>query len=330
MENTRIFGVVLAVLLLLLPVALSAAGYGGFVYALHRPKQHRPAKPGKQGADPIRLARDAARSAAKKRFTALAPEDCMLQSADNTNLRAWFFPAVNPHSRRLVVFAHGYHNDGPGEFADQLAFYRSDMGFHCLFPDHRAHGRSGGKTIGFGAPEARDLLAWAQNFITRLGSDVEIVLHGISMGAATVLLCSTMHPPPQIKCVIADCGYTNALAQIRHTMRTELRLRFAPLLWVMELWARLLGKVSLRHASDPLGKMPNATLPALFIHGEEDSFVPFEMGKHLFAACPAEKDCLWIPGAAHAMCYSMDTPAYQNAVERWCKRYIQFEDPVRR
>jgi pimeloyl-ACP methyl ester carboxylesterase len=220
-----------------------------------------------------------------------------------------------------VIFAHGYRSDGPGEFADQLDFYRNGMGFHCLYPDHRAHGRSGGKTIGFGAPEARDLRDWAQQYIRLLGEDTEIILHGISMGGATVTLCAAMDPPPQVKCIVADCAFTNAYEQIRHTTETELHIHFPPLLWALAFWCRLLGGYSLRRDSDPLGRLPHATRPILFIHGEDDAFVPFAMGQRLYAACPTEKDFLWVPGATHAISYHTDTAAYEAGVRAWCLRH---------
>ncbi|MDR3313533.1 MAG: alpha/beta hydrolase [Oscillospiraceae bacterium] len=300
-------------------VLLLAAGYFGFVYSLRRPRPGK--KPGAPETDPDKLARNAAREKAKLRFFALEPEDVQLRSQDGTLLRGWFFPAPTP-SRNLVIFAHGYHSDGSGEFADQLDFYRSELGFHCLYPDHRAHGRSEGKTIGFGAPESRDLLDWARQYIALLGDDIEIVLHGISMGGATVTLCAAQDPPPQVKCIVADCGYTNAYEQIRHTMATEMHLRFPPLLWALAFWCRLLAGYSLRHDADPLGKLPNATRPILFIHGQADDFVPFAMGKRLFAACPTEKDALWVPGAAHAIAHHTDTAGYEALVKSWHLRHL--------
>lgn len=41
------------------------------------------------------------------------------------------------------------------------------------------------------------------------GEDVEIVLHGISMGGATALMASGMELPEHVKGIISDCGFTS-------------------------------------------------------------------------------------------------------------------------
>ena len=291
----------------LFALLLAVAGYIGFLYGLLREKPKEAEAPEDR---PEKMGREADREVGKKLLFSLHPEDVSMRSKrDGILLRGWYVPAPTS-SKKLVIFAHGYHNDGPGEFADQLAFYRG-MNYHCLFPDHRAHGRSEGKYIGFGALEAPDLLDWARVYIERLGEDIEIVLHGISMGGATVTLCNTLNPPPQVKRVIADCPYTNALVQMGHTLDMKMHIRFEPLLLTANLWCRLLAGYSLKKDADPLGRMPQAKLPMLFIHGEADDFVCFWMGKKLYDACPTEKDFLWVPGAVHAISHHDDTPAYE-------------------
>ncbi len=312
----RILLVCLFGLLLLFGALLLIAGYIGFSYAIARPK---PGKPEKPETEPKKQARNAAREEAKRQFYALEPEDVSLRSKDGLLLRGWFFPAPAP-SRNLVIFAHGYHNTGPGEFADQLAFYREELGFHCLFPDHRAHGRSEGKYLGFGALEAPDLLDWARQYIVLLGEDIDITLHGISMGGATVMLCGALQPPAQVKRIIEDCGYSNAFEEVRNTMKTQLHINFPPLIWMAELWCRLLAGYSLRKDADPLGKLKNVSLPMLFIHGAQDVFVPFAMGERLYEACPAEKDFLWIAGAEHAMAHFVGKAEYQAKIRQMLGR----------
>jgi fermentation-respiration switch protein FrsA (DUF1100 family) len=292
--------------------ALAGVGYYGCMHGIRRPKPKPKAGPGKP-ENPQTRRRNAERAEGTRLLHSLEPEDVSLRSKrDGLLLRGWYVPAP-VESRKLVIFAHGYHCDGPTELADQLAFYRG-LGYHCLYPDHRAHGRSEGKYIGFGALEAPDLLDWARAYIERLGEDIEITLHGISMGGATVTLCNSLNPPPQMKRIIADCPYTNALEQMRHTLKLQMNIRFEPLLRAADLWCRLLAGYSLKKDADPLGKIPSARLPMLFIHGEEDGFVQFSMGKRLYEACPTEKDFFWVPGAAHAIAHHTDMPGYEAKV----------------
>ena len=44
-------------------------------------------------------------------------------------------------------------------------------------------------------------------------------------------------------------------------------------------------------------------VPVLFIHGQDDSFVPVSMTKENYEACVAPKEILIVPGAIHGMSY---------------------------
>ena len=61
--------------------------------------------------------------------------------------------------------------------------------------------------------------------------------------------------------------------------------------------------------------MERCDLPVLFIHGEDDRFVPCRMGRENFAHCrSAEKRLLTVPNAGHGMSYMADKTAYLRAV----------------
>ena len=56
-------------------------------------------------------------------------------------------------------------------------------------------------------------------------------------------------------------------------------------------------------------------LPILFIHGEEDDFVPTYMARELYEACPSQaKELYLVPGAAHACAYAQDQARYEARV----------------
>ena len=145
-----------------------------------------------------------------RNFYNCEPEDLSLKAINGDNMRAWFLPAEK-ESKRFVICVHGYKCNGPDEFSHMAPFYHNDLGYNYLLPDLTGHGRSEGDYIGFGAPDAKNILLWVDYLINRFGEDIEIILHGISMGAATVMLVNNSSPREQVKVVIEDCGYTNAL-----------------------------------------------------------------------------------------------------------------------
>ena len=97
-------------------------------------------------------------------------------SQDGVSLTGWFLPAKEP-SCRVALCIHGYRGDGISTFGPFAAFYQR-MGFHLLMPDNRAHGKSGGRYVGFGWADRLDCLYWAAYLIQRLGKEARILLHG--------------------------------------------------------------------------------------------------------------------------------------------------------
>jgi len=89
----------------------------------------------------------------------------------------------------LDIGFHGYRSSALTDFAggSELSF---SMGHNLLLIDERAHGRSEGRTITFGIQERWDVESWARFAVERFGADVQIILYGVSMGAATVLMAA--------------------------------------------------------------------------------------------------------------------------------------------
>ena len=74
-----------------------------------------------------------------------------------------------------------------------LDYYHS-RGFDLFCCDHTASGEGGGKLIGYGVYESQDCLKWLEVLTERFGADVQVILHGFSMGGATVLKMSDRVP----------------------------------------------------------------------------------------------------------------------------------------
>lgn len=250
----------------------------------------------------------------------MKPEDVTIENVFSNTLHAWFVP--KPGSKKFVICVHGYKCNGPDEFSHMLPFYSDVLGFNYLLPDHNAHGRSEGKHIGFGSYESKDILHWVNYLVDRFGEDIEIVLHGISMGAATVMLANESNPPKQVKAVIEDCGYTSAYDIILNTMKSKIGLRCPPLFWGLNLACRLFYGYNLRDA-DCIGRMKDAKKPMLFIHGTGDTFVPFAMGEKLYEACESvPKDKLYVKDAIHAYSYYDGKQEYEAKVIEFLSNYM--------
>src|SRR5699024_8940924 len=135
-------------------------------------------------------------------------ENIEMKSYDNLTLQGYLLEAKEP-TNKVVVMAHGYLGN-----AKQMGlygqYYYEELGYHFFTADLRGHGQSEGDYIGFGWHDRLDYVDWLDVIIEKFGPDTEIVLHGISMGAATVLMTSGEDLPNNVKAIIADSPYTTA------------------------------------------------------------------------------------------------------------------------
>ncbi len=248
------------------------------------------------------------------------PEDLSLTDKFGNELKAWFVPAIG--SKKFVICIHGYKCNGPDECSHLFPFYNDKLGFNYLLPDHAAHGRSSGKHIGFGAYEADNLLLWVNYLIERFGNDIEIVLHGISMGAATAMLANESNPPEQVKVIVEDCGYTSADEIITNTIKNKIGFNCPLATKAIFLVAKLFFGYDMNKA-DCIGRMKDAKAPILFVHGAADTFVPFNMGERLYDACASvPKDKLFVEGAVHAYCYYDAKEAYEEKMIEFFSKHL--------
>ena len=250
------------------------------------------------------------------------PEDLTIKSFDGLEMKAWFLPKEN--SKRFVICVHGYGGNGPDEFSHMMPFYHDELGFNYLLPDLTAHGRSEGKYIGFGTFDSKNVLLWVNYLVERFGEDIEIILHGMSMGAATVMIANESDPPEQVKLIIEDCGFTCAHDQIYDTAKNTLGFDCKHLVASASLLCKIFVGYKFKD-SDPLGNMDKAKNPMLFIHGDGDTFVPFRFGQELYEACTVPKDCLWVPGAIHTFSYYDAKEQYEEKVKDFLSKHLSKE-----
>ena len=245
-----------------------------------------------------------------KQTRQLPHEDFYITSFDGLKLHGRYYEYA-PGAPIELMF-HGYRGNAERDLCGgvQRCFA---LGRSALVVDQRASGHSEGNIITFGAKEHKDCHAWVDFMVQHFGQDVKIILTGISMGASTVLMAAGSPLPPQVKGVLADCGYTSAKAIMQKVIR---QLNLPPKLAYpfVRLGAILFAGFDPNHCS-ALEAMKNATLPIIFFHGDGDDFVPCSMSKENYDACTSRKELVIIPDAGHGLAYPADKFGYLEALD---------------
>lgn len=231
-------------------------------------------------------------------------------SSDGLRLHATWFP--QGECKKIVICFHGYTSQGMKDYLGLSGYYLKN-GYSMLLVDERAHGESEGKYIGFGCLDRIDALKWINWVLRKCGEDVEILLHGTSMGGATVLMMSSLELPAQVKGIVSDCAFTSPKEVFSHVLKSMYHLPAFPVMNISNFLNKRFAGYGLDECN-AAREVKKAKVPILFIHGSGDTFVPYSMCETMYENCASSKKKLIIEGAAHAECYYKDTDAYENAL----------------
>jgi hypothetical protein len=202
----------------------------------------------------------------------------------------------NAGSHKWAIVIHGYHGTSANMVGYAQRYY--DAGYQVLAPDLRASGDSEGDYLGMGWLDKEDMLRWV-GWICARDPDAQIVLHGVSMGAATVMMTAGLDTPQAVRAFVEDSGYTSVWELFRYAMWENWHLPSFPLLHTANALVYLRAGYEFRTAS-ALRQVQQCEKPMLFIHGDRDTFVPFAMLKRLYDAKPGtNKQMLVAEGAGH-------------------------------
>ncbi|MDE6055461.1 MAG: alpha/beta hydrolase, partial [Lachnospiraceae bacterium] len=198
-------------------------------------------------------------------------EDVYQTSFDNLKLHATYFPAIDQgaNKKKIAICFHGYTSKGMSDYIGLSDYYLKN-GYAMLLPDARAHGESEGEYIGFGCLDRKDALVWINWVIQELGDEVEIILHGTSMGGATVLMTSGLDLPEQVKGIVSDCAFTSPKEVFTHVLHNMYHLPAFPVIQGADAVNKRLAGYGMDECNAKR-EVAHAKVPILFIHGTKDT-----------------------------------------------------------
>ncbi|WP_164669660.1 alpha/beta hydrolase [Virgibacillus doumboii] len=246
-------------------------------------------------------------------------DEWTMNSYDGLELKGYFLESEQP-SNKVVVLAHGYLGNAM-QMGLYGQYYYEQLGYNIFMADARGHGASEGDYTGFGWHDRKDYVDWVNLIIEKYGEDTEIVMHGVSMGAATVLMASGEELPDNVKAIVADSPYTSVKDLFSYQMGRMYNLPSFPILPTTSMVTKMKAGYSLSEAS-ALKQVKKAEVPILYIHGNADTFVPTKMAKKLYENTKSEAEMMTVDNAGHGETFVTAKEKYKNKLNAFLNKFI--------
>lgn len=255
----------------------------------------------------------------KRWFKSAPSEELWVTAEDGSRYHGKMF--LNPKAKksRWVMCVHGYK--GNMESVARYAMNYYNNGYSVMIPELRNQGCSDGKYKGMGFQESKDLLLWIAEILSR-DEKAQIVLHGESMGASSVLMATGRMDCENVKAVVSDSAFTSAWEEFKYGKRTFMHLHAFPMLYVCSFFSKLRFGFFFKEASC-VKFLKRSETPTYFIHGADDKFVPVKMLYKNYAACSAPKDWFIFSGARHCQSVIVHDELYWTKVWEFIDRFVK-------
>jgi fermentation-respiration switch protein FrsA (DUF1100 family) len=211
-----------------------------------------------------------------------------VETVDGQRLRAWHLPRVDASAQ--IVYFHG-NGGNLSVWADILAGLWQ-RNFDIVAIDYRGYGLSTGQPSEQGLYRDADaVVAFVDAHLRR--PSLPLVFWGRSLGATIAAYAASVRAPDG---VVLEAGFPSARSVLESN----------PVLLAMSLVA------SYRFPTAQW--MRGVTVPALVIHGDRDSVIPYPLGQRLYEALPGPKRFVTIRGGDHNDPSPADSALYWSAV----------------
>lgn len=244
--------------------------------------------------------------------------ELIIQSHDGLNLHACLIP--NKKKSLCVILCHGY-SATRNSMAVFARHYHDTYGAQVLITDARAHGLSDGNVIGFGYHDRNDLHLWIKTVKEELGENIPLVLHGVSMGASTLLYASIDGFDSNVKGIVCDSAFIDLKPIFIRQMKMIYNLPAFPFIYFVELYMKYWVKIPFDQ-TNILNKKDKLLTPCLIVHGTDDRFVPYDMAIKLNDIYPVYHMFLSVDHAKHALSYSINPELYKQYIQDFLKHIL--------
>ena len=228
-------------------------------------------------------------------------------------VHGYWIPAKRKNAPTLL-YLHG--QDATIDKNLEHTYMLHDLGYNVMLIDYRGFGKSYGDTQPSEDKVYEDADAAWQYILDNKESDPgRIFIFGHSLGGAIAIELATRKDGSSIDGsrediaggLITVCTFTSILDMSKLKYNGMLRL----------LPMRLL----LSEHLDSLNKIGDVGIPKLFIHGEKDEKVPYQMSKALFDEATGEKHFRLLPDCPHSDFKQSDLKTMGSEIRKFVESY---------
>ncbi|MCR5333105.1 MAG: alpha/beta hydrolase [Bacilli bacterium] len=245
-------------------------------------------------------------------------EELSIISKDKLCLKGYL---LNQNSNKLAIILHGYRGRYYSSTAQAQFFFEN--GYDVLLPNNRAHDTSEGDYFTMGKKEVYDVLKWI-NLMVERNPNYQIVLMGISMGGhITMMTAGRKELSKNVKCFVEDCGYHSLKEILFDNVKNSPRVKFPKYAFICgEIYTGLFHHFSLNDSVK--NSFKNVKIPGLFIHGDKDTYVPYENLDKNYDAMPEGiyKEKKAFAGVEHNRSVFVE-PEYKDTIINFVNRFIK-------
>jgi len=271
-------------------------------------------------------------------FLRIQGEPVTFRAFDGLGLRGMFL--FGDHAgwpRGMIIFAHEFASD-----MYSCARYCRPLlaaGYDIFTFDFRGHGESSNLegyrprqwVTNHELADMMGALAYVEDWLEAQGRPKEVGLFGISRGAGAALIAAARNPC--VRAIVADSAFSNDTA-LEHLMKRWAyifaKVRFVyenhpPQFWRFLRWLLFRECRRKLHCEFPSVRKAIHRMkarPLLFIHGEKDSYIPFDQTVELFAMARRPKHLWIVPGAKHNQSVVTQPQRYADRTVAFFDRYL--------
>ncbi|WP_218925259.1 MULTISPECIES: alpha/beta hydrolase [unclassified Gemella] len=236
-----------------------------------------------------------------------------MKSVTGVNLKGYTFTHNNEKNEKWIIVTHGFTSSAKDAVKFIKGFY--NRGYNVFAPDLIAHGNSEGKTYSMGGHDSSDLVNWVKK-ISAENNNPDIVLFGVSMGAAATMNSLNKGLPENVKGFIEDSGYVSLDEEFSYQLKKLFKLPSFPVIPLANFVTGLKASYNFGDV-DAKEALKSTKLPALILHGGQDGFVPVDNADIAYNLLNSYKEKYIFDDAKHVKAERKYNEEYWQHIERF-------------